>query len=188
MSAMARSGPLVSAEDFDAFYRRESHALTRFFVRRVFEPQTALDLTAESFAQAFIARKKFRGHTQADARAWLHGIGRHQLPRYYRTGAAETRALRRLGLEPPEPSAGDLERLVEMSGVCELRAAVRDGLGRISESHREALQMRIVDEMPYPDIAEQIGVSEQTARARVSRGLRALERAMVHNSTKEMTA
>jgi DNA-directed RNA polymerase specialized sigma24 family protein len=32
----------------------------------------------------------------------------------------------------------------------------------------------VLDELPYEAVAEQLGVTEQTARARVSRGLRRL--------------
>jgi RNA polymerase sigma-70 factor (ECF subfamily) len=41
--------------------------------------------------------------------------------------------------------------------------------------------MRIVDELPYEEIAEELGISEQTVRARVSRGLRALADALEHD-------
>jgi RNA polymerase sigma-70 factor (ECF subfamily) len=41
-----------------------------------------------------------------------------------------------------------------------------------------AIELRIVRELPYPEVAAELGVSEQTARARVSRGLRALRQAM----------
>jgi RNA polymerase sigma-70 factor (ECF subfamily) len=34
-----------------------------------------------------------------------------------------------------------------------------------------AVQLRIVDELPYPDLARNLGITEQAARARVSRGL-----------------
>ena len=34
--------------------------------------------------------------------------------------------------------------------------------------------MRIVDELPYPDVARRLEITEQAARARVSRGLASL--------------
>ena len=47
----------------------------------------------------------------------------------------------------------------------------------LSFDQREALELRIVKELPYPEVAIALGVSEQTARARVSRALRALREA-----------
>jgi RNA polymerase sigma-70 factor (ECF subfamily) len=40
------------------------------------------------------------------------------------------------------------------------------------------VRLRVVDELPYPDVAARLGISEQAARARVSRALRALAGAL----------
>jgi RNA polymerase sigma-70 factor (ECF subfamily) len=44
----------------------------------------------------------------------------------------------------------------------------------------------VLDELPYPQIAERLGVSEQTVRARVSRGLRALAAALDRSALEEV--
>jgi RNA polymerase sigma-70 factor (ECF subfamily) len=41
----------------------------------------------------------------------------------------------------------------------------------LSGRERDALRMRVIDQRSYPEIAETLGVSEQAARARVSRAL-----------------
>ena len=43
---------------------------------------------------------------------------------------------------------------------------------------REAIQLRVVDERGYGAVSEVLEISEPAARARVSRGLRALRRAI----------
>ena len=43
------------------------------------------------------------------------------------------------------------------------------------------MRLRVVDELGYPAIATRLGISEQAARARVSRGLRALAGALDHH-------
>ena len=53
-----------------------------------------------------------------------------------------------------------------------------DELARLIDDQRDALRLRVVEERSYPEVADALGVSEQTARARVSRGLRALARAL----------
>jgi RNA polymerase sigma factor (sigma-70 family) len=60
------------------------------------------------------------------------------------------------------------------------RAAIADGLAALSEDHREALRLRIVEERSYAEVAQTLGVSEQTARARVSRALRTLSKTTEH--------
>jgi RNA polymerase sigma-70 factor (ECF subfamily) len=51
-------------------------------------------------------------------------------------------------------------------------------LARLSVEQRRALDLRIVQERSYAEVASDLGISELAARARVSRGLRALGRAL----------
>jgi RNA polymerase sigma factor (sigma-70 family) len=69
----------------------------------------------------------------------------------------------------------DFHRIEELSGTAELRNAVKEALGEISDEHRTALELRVVQERPYPEVARAMGVSEQVARARVSRALKKLK-------------
>ncbi len=43
---------------------------------------------------------------------------------------------------------------------------------------REALRLRVIEGRPYPVVAEQLAISEPTARKRVSRALRHLAAAL----------
>jgi len=169
------AGPL-HGERFGALYREHSEELLVFFIRRVYEPEVALDLTAETFAQALLHRRKFRGETAEQALAWIYGIAKHQLSRYFRKGAAEGRALAKLGIEAPVFTESELEQLERLAGLNELRATMSVALAQLSHDHREALQLRVVDELAYNEVAARLGISEESARARVSRGLRALGR------------
>lgn len=159
---------------FQALYDRMAERLLVFLARRVLDAELALDLWAESLAQAFAGRGRFRGASAAEEEAWLYGIARRQLAQYMRRGHAERRALRRLGLERPELDDADLERLEELAGLAELRASVAAGLDGLPDAQRDALRLRVVEEMSYPEVAARLRVSEQAARARVSRALRSL--------------
>ena len=161
-------------EEFASFYARHADQLLVWFARRVLDAEVALDLTSETFAQAFVSRARYRGGSEREAAGWLYGIARHQLSRYLRRGRAETRALRRLGLEVPTLGEDDVARVERMADLDELRRQIGPRLERLSAEQRRALQLRVVDELPYPQVAERLGVSEVSARARVSRALRAL--------------
>jgi len=123
-------------------------------------------------------RRRFRGKTEGDAAAWLFGIARHVLSRYMRRGKAEQRALTRLGVQVPSLEHEDLIRIVELANLDELRGAIACELGALPEAHREALRLRVVEELPYDDVARQLAITEPAARARVSRGLRTIGRAL----------
>ena len=47
-------------------------------------------------------------------------------------------------------------------------------MAALPEEQRRAVELRVIEECGYADVAVMLGVSEQTARARVSRGLRTL--------------
>ena len=163
---------------FADVYAARSSKLLVFFARRTFDTQVAADLTAETLAQAFQHRRRFRGHTDEEAEAWLYAIARRQLARYARNGAVERRALERLGIQMPVVSEDENERIVELAGLADLRSHIASAFADLSGSEREALRLRIVNERPYAEVATSLGVTEQAARARVSRGLRHLADAL----------
>jgi RNA polymerase sigma factor (sigma-70 family) len=177
----------MQPSEFAAFYSAHSRRLLAFFARRTFDVEVARDLTAETFAEAFEHRRRFRGSSEAEAAAWLFGIARHQLSRYARTGSVRRRAVERLGIRLPEVSEDDHERIVELAGLAEMRDRVATAFMDLSGDQREALRLRVIDELPYAEVAETLGVSEQTARARVSRGLRRLADAVEMTAPTEVT-
>lgn len=66
------------------------------------------------------------------------------------------------------------ERLDAARAVPALSAA----LDSLPPSHREALELRVVDELPYQQVASSLGCSEGAARIRVTRAIGALSRAL----------
>ena len=164
----------LDPDDISRLYRDHARDVLRFVARRTLEPEVAVDLVAETFAQALTDRARFQGRGDADALAWIFGIARHQLGKYFRRGVVERRALVRLGLQRAVMTDVDFERVEELGELRSQRALIADGLAALSRDQREALRLRIVEERSYSEVAERLGVSEQTARARVSRALRAL--------------
>ena len=169
---------LRTRDGFARAYDLHARSILIFLARRTCDPETALDLAAETFAQAFESRRRFRGSTDEDAAAWFFAIARNVLSRYVRRGAAERRALTRLGVEVPSLEPDDLARVIELAGLEDLRGAVAREMGSLTEEHRDALQLRVVEQLPYGDVADRLVVTETTARARVSRGLRTIGRAI----------
>jgi RNA polymerase sigma-70 factor (ECF subfamily) len=159
---------------FSAFYEQHAANVLAFLARRTFEIEVARDLTAEAFAQAFISRKRFRGASDAEAAAWLYAIVNHLLSRFVRRGIVERRATRKLGVQVPELDDDDYERVIELAGLSTMRTIVAAEFEQLRCDQREAIRLRVIDEMPYPEVAACLAISEATARARVSRGLRKL--------------
>jgi RNA polymerase sigma-70 factor (ECF subfamily) len=164
----------LEADDISALYRGHARTLLIFFARRVYDPEAAVDLVAETFAAAFAGRGRFEGADEADAMAWIYGIARHQLSHFYRRGRVERAALARLGVAPRALTEPEYERIEDLAGLAPLRAAVAAALERLPGDQRQAVELRVVHERSYAEVAEALRISEQAARARVSRGLRRL--------------
>jgi RNA polymerase sigma factor (sigma-70 family) len=155
-------------EDFGRFYDRYVDMLLGYFARRVTDPEIAADLTAETFAAALVARKRFR-RAATPAVAWLFGIAQHKLTDYRRRGAAEDRMRRRLGMERL-PVADDDAELIALLG----RDAAWHLIDELPPDQREAVRAHVLDDRAYGEIARADDTSEAVVRKRVSRGLGAL--------------
>ena len=155
-------------------YSLHGRAVLRFLARRTFDAEVAIDLTAEVFARAVEGRARFKGSVDGDVERWLFAIAHHVLVDYIRRGAVERRALRRLGVAAPGADDADLARVEELAGFDGLRRRVALELAGLTGAQQQAVSLRVVDELSYTEVARRMGVSEQAARAQVSRGLRAL--------------
>ncbi|MCP9491731.1 MAG: RNA polymerase sigma factor [Solirubrobacteraceae bacterium MAG38_C4-C5] len=150
--------------------------MVTYFARRTFDAQAAVDLTGETFAAAFAQRGRFRGGHEDAAVAWLYGIARNLLTDWHRRGAVERRALERLGVASRGLEDAELERVEELGELATLRCEVAARLDELGAADRLALRLRVVEELGYAEVAARLDVSEQAARARVSRALRELGR------------
>jgi len=164
---------LASREDpeFTELYRRHAETSLRYFARRTLDPEAAAELTAETFAQAFASRQTYTD-TGVNGVAWVYGIARHQLSRFYRTGTIEAKARGSIGMNVRDLPAEDYERIEELVDLAPIKEALVEALATLGAEQRDALQLRVIDELSYPDVASRLGCAEAAARQRVSRGLR----------------
>ncbi len=167
---------------FRALYDRWSKPLLAYFYRRTFDAEASADLLAETFAIAFDRRHRFRRLGRPGA-GWLFGIARRELAHWYRHQEVELKAVRRLGLEVPELDDESIARIESLDEVEALRRSLDDALAGISATERQAVQLRVVEELDYGEIAARLRCSEAAARQRVHRGLKRLN----HLMTKEAT-
>ncbi|MFZ0041874.1 MAG: RNA polymerase sigma factor [Solirubrobacteraceae bacterium] len=176
--AVSSDASLLAAarHDPDAFrelYERYAVAVHEYFVRRTHNRATSLDLTAETFAQAWLVRARFRDEANGSAAPWVYGIARNVLLMSIRRGAIERRATERLGLQEhldrPEPVEDPVPEGTWADGVDEL-------LDTLPAHQRDAVRLRVLEDLEYSDVARALGTTPAAARVRVHRGLRALKR------------
>jgi RNA polymerase sigma factor (sigma-70 family) len=157
------------ADGFAIFYRRHVDAILQHHARSTRNAEVAADLTAETFAAALEAKRRFKAGGPP-ARAWLFGIAVKKLADYQRRGYAEDRARRRLGMERIEPTDADLRRIESLAGGMEVASLVEE----LPDDQRRAVTARVMDERDYGDIAGELHISTAGVRKRVSRGLASL--------------
>jgi RNA polymerase sigma factor (sigma-70 family) len=160
--------------DFSGFYAANAERVLVYLTKRCLDPELAVDLMAETFARAFSGRRRFRGSEGAEAEGWVYAIARSVLADFWRRGKAERRALARLGIEVPRLEEDEHARIAALAELDQVRSTVSEHFGRLSLEHQTAVRMRVIDEQPYSEIARRLDISEESARARVSRGLRRL--------------
>jgi RNA polymerase sigma-70 factor (ECF subfamily) len=162
---------------FRALYDRWAERLLAYFYRRVLDAEVAADLLAETFAVAYERRGRFRDRGEPGA-AWLYGIAAKELSHWFRRQEVERRALRRLGVAVPaldDESIARIEALIDMDAH---RAALAGALARMSAGERSAVELRVVGELDYGEIASRLSCTPAAARVRVHRGLAHLNKLM----------
>lgn len=159
-------------EAFDEIVRRHAPRLLAHARMRLGDSVAAEDAVQETFLRAYRAMPRFDGdfHLQA----WLHRICTNvcydELDRRRRQGATEERLA-------AQPLFGD-DDLDSAERTAALTARLSDALGQIPGQYREALVMHYGEDLSFREIAQRTGVSEENARARASRGRRALRKLM----------
>jgi len=159
-----------SPELFGDFYRRHQSAVMGYLVRRTHCAQTAADLTAETFAAAFVKRSKFRDMGKP-ADAWLIGIARNQLGTFARKERVSRKYQKKLGMQPVVLGADEFEMVERMADLGSMREQLREAMDSLPATQSEAIKLRVVDDLPYAVVASSLGIEEGAARVRVSRGL-----------------
>jgi RNA polymerase sigma-70 factor, ECF subfamily len=125
---------------------------------------------ADFFARAWLTRQRFRDEANGSACPWLFGIANNLYRDWLRRRRVETSARQRLGL-PELRDDPDLERVEERLS---LPADALEALASLPHADRDALELRVVEDRSYSEVASRLKCTPQAARSRVSRALRRL--------------
>ncbi len=170
----ARPAVTLGEDDFLRLYHRLAGPLLVFFQRRVHDAELATDLTADTFTLALERRDQYRGASDDELSGWLWAIALSLLRDHERHVKTVRRTARRLGHDRRSLTDREIERIEELAGLSELRNAVAEGMADLPPDHRDAVALRVLEDMSYVEIADRLGITPSGARTRVSRGLRIL--------------
>ncbi len=160
----------TDAEAFGVFYHRHVDTIMSYFWIRTRDHTLVADLTAETFATALSTISSF-DHALGNPSQWLHGIAANTLSDSWRRQKITTRARHRLEMiELVAPTIGwaEIEQADSRLDQDRLDAA----LNRVPSKNREAVRLRVLNQLSYEQIGHQLGCKPGAARVRVLRGLR----------------
>ena len=152
-------------EACEAFVEAHYRGVYSFFLWLTNNPDAAADLTQETFAALWESLGSLDGESVPDLKAWLYGIARNRWRKRCRDGRHAAGFLDEAAGVPddsPGPEA------LALSGL-EAAAVVR-AVADLPSGYREALVLRVFQELTYAQIADALGISEGLARWRVHRG------------------
>src|SRR5699024_1103989 len=130
------------AAPFRVLYERYARPVYGFHLGRTSDEHAALDLTAETFARAWLCRARFRDEAGGSAGPWLYGIARNLLSESVRRRRIELAACERLGV---------LNRLDHEPATVEPAEVWLDGLdealAQLPDGQRDAVELRVVADL-----------------------------------------
>ncbi|MEU7984079.1 RNA polymerase sigma factor [Streptosporangium canum] len=156
---------LADPDRFAGLFDRHADEIHRYAARRLDDVTTADDVTAETFLVAFRKRARY-DLGRPDARPWLYGIASNLISGHRR---AETRRLKALARQTPEPAAEFEERSAERVTADQLRPALAAALARLGSAERDLLLLVAWAELTYEEAAQALGIPIGTVRSRLSR-------------------
>jgi RNA polymerase sigma-70 factor (ECF subfamily) len=155
---------------FAVFYERHASSVYAHLRRSVDGREVALELTAETFAQALRSAHRYR-EGKGSAGGWLTGIANNLAGTYRRRGRVEDRARRAYGIREQTTFSDPHDETADRLDAEARREALSDAIALLPADQRDAVELRVLEEAPYGVIATRLGCSEAVARVRVHRGL-----------------
>lgn len=179
---LARIG--CDPDAFEVFYRAHVEEVERFIARRVGDPYTVADLTADVFLAAIESAGSYRPGRGAVV-AWLFGIARHVVASHHRRKARESRALSEVsGSALVEHD--DLVRLEERIDATRQARALYLAMNRLTDAERAVLELVALDGLSVADAARALQVTAVAARVRLHRARNAMRRELAPPVTEKL--
>lgn len=144
--------------DIESLYARYAGDVRRFALYLCGDVVMADEITSDTFVRAWMAAGRIR---QPTVKSYLFTIARNAYTDLLR------RAARHTELDENMPDTR-ISAQTQMELTAEVRAVLA-ALQQLPELDRTLLLMRALDDMPYQEIAESLGIAVATAKVKVHR-------------------
>jgi len=156
-------------EAFEALFREYQGEVYRWIIRIVRDSGAAEDLTIETFWRIYRARTRFDPHRSFGA--WARRI-------------ATNLALEHLSRRRPAKLDNEFPVCAAASGTAdpaisaEVREKVLAALEELPTKLGVTVRLAMIEEMPYAEIADALGISTNGVKSRVFRAVRLLRKSL----------
>ena len=165
---------------FAVFYEQQFDTVLGFVTRRTGSVHLAADLTADIFLTALEQADSYDARRGAPV-AWLYGISRNVLASHFRGSVRELDVVARIAgqrmLDDQDVSV--IEARIDASREARRLASQHAAL---SEPLRAVLDLVAVDGLTVREAAKALGISAATARVRLHRARKALQKVVPQSS------
>jgi RNA polymerase sigma-70 factor (ECF subfamily) len=144
--------------DIESLYKRYAPDVRRFVLFLSSDPVMADEITSDTFVSTWLARERIR---QPTVKSYMFAIARN----LYRD---KQRRQERYAELDEHMTDERISAQTHLEQTAEVRAVLA-ALQQLPEMDRTALLMRALDEMPYEEIAETLGIPVVTAKVKVYR-------------------
>ena len=151
-------------EAFEALFRQHQREVYAWIVRIVRDSGVAEDLTVETFWRIFRSRARF--DPRGNFRAWTRRIATNAALDHLKRVRRETE----LTEDFPAPTGGN-------PALCsETRSQIKYAFLQLPPKYRLVATLALIEDEPYNEIAEAVGISAALVKVRVFRAVRMLRK------------
>lgn len=160
----------TKTQQFSDFYEREVDALFRYTALRVGNREEVKDIVQETFSALW--EKLARGGTIREERAFLYASARNKIIDWYRKKKSLSLEQMADGEEGETLPFDPIDTLAESRIVLSAEAhQVLTLIATLPISYRDAVYLRLVEEMVPQEIAQVLGITAGAVSVRITRGL-----------------
>ncbi|MDO5503559.1 MAG: sigma-70 family RNA polymerase sigma factor [Actinomycetia bacterium] len=166
---------------FEAFYREHLPFVRSFVARRVDDPHTAADLTADIFLAAIQSADTYQPGRGRQV-AWLVGIARNVVAGHLRSKARELRAMSRVSGRALLDDAS-IDRIAQRIDVERTSRQLYRALDALPQDQRAVVELVALDGLSLVEAADLLGITPGAARTRYHRARTRLQSDLVELTT-----
>lgn len=153
---------------FEGLFRLHQHAVRGWILRMVRDAAAADELTIETFWRIYRARERFE--PERGFEPWARRIATRTALDWLRARKPEYAVANEFFADLPSPAGGD-PAVSE-----EIRRKTALAVGRLRPGLRIAAVLAVIEERPYKEVGEALGISVTAVKLRVFRALRLLRK------------